>query len=105
MKPLTNFIRAWKKYGFKETCKKLKYNFVMLSTPESLLQQEIIGYIGSIGGLVLAIVFLLYYRIWYIVFVLGFGIVIQQAQLRGKLKQKQILKDLGNMKHLEDDKQ
>ena len=94
IKAISNIISSWKKYGFKETRKKLYYNYVMLETPESMVKKRITGGIGAIFGLVFAIIFFIRKGVWYITIPIGFSILILYANLKGDLKQLQILKDL-----------
>ena len=101
MKAITNLIKSIKREGWKRTKKKWYYNFVMLQTPEKLMEQEITGYIGSMVGIVFAMIFMWIKGLWYITFAMAFSLLILYAQLKGKLKQKQILKDIKDMKHLE----
>jgi len=94
IKAITNFIKSWKKYGFKETKKKLYYNYVMLETPEGIIKKRIFGGIGAISGLIMAMFIFLYRRMWYVTIIMGFSALIMYANLKGDLKQLQILKDL-----------
>lgn len=94
MKGIFNFIRHCRIYGFRETFEKWKYNYYMLDTPEQLLKKEIIGYIGGIGGLLLAMVMFTVRGMWFVCIAMGFSIFIMYAQLKGKLKSLQILRDV-----------
>lgn len=93
-KPVSNFIKSWKKYGFKETLRKLKYNYVMLETPEGIVKKRIVGGVGAISGLIMAMFIFLYKGTWYLTIIMGFSSLILYANLKGDLKQLQVLKDL-----------
>jgi len=94
IKGITNFIKSWKKYGFKEARKKLYYNYVMLETPEGIIKKRILGGVGSISGLIMAMFIFLYRGMWFITIIMGFSALIMYANLKGDLKQLQVLKDL-----------
>ena len=91
---ISNFIKSWKKYGWKETIKKLKYQYIMLETPEGIIKKRIVGYVGGICGLILAMWILLMKGMWYVTIAIGFSILIMYANLKGDMKQLQVLKDL-----------
>jgi hypothetical protein len=94
MNQINKFIKHWKKYGWKKTIEKWKYNYVMLDTPEQLAQKEIYGYIGAMGGLLLAIVVLVSRGTWYIVIALGATMWIMYMQFKQKLQSLQNIKDM-----------
>jgi len=96
MKQITNLINHWKIHGWKKTKADWYYNFVMLETPEQTLKKQILGYCGSIIGMIFAIVVLIYKDLWYITIAMAFMILIQYASLKQHLKQKQVLKDIKN---------
>jgi len=87
-------MKYWRKYGWKKTWKQLKYNYVMLDTPEQLLRKEIIGYIGAIIGMLVGITMFIWKGTWYYTIAMLFTILIFYAQLKGKLKQLKILKEM-----------
>ena len=92
--PITNFYRAVKKYGWSEAWSKLKYNYIMLETPESIIHKKIIGYMGAIFGLGVSMIAFWWTGKWYISIALFFSLLIMYASLKGELKQQQILKDI-----------
>jgi hypothetical protein len=94
VKAVSNFIKSCRKYGYKETMKKWKYNYLMLETPEGLIKKRIIGYIGGIFGIVFAIIVFIRRGFWFITIAMGFSVLIMYANLKGDLKQLQVLKDL-----------
>lgn len=93
-KAIFKFINSIRKYGWKETIKKLKYNFIMLETPEGIVKKRIWGGIGAISGLIIAMFIFLYNKTWYLTIIMGFSALILYANLKGDLKQLQVLKDL-----------
>ncbi len=97
MKQLINFIRIWKRDGFRETWEQFQIRFYEQQTPERLIAQEIFGYCGSIGGIILAVIVLLSLKIWYYAPFLVFIGWIQYVQLKGKLKQRRSLKEIKEM--------
>lgn len=91
---LLNVYRSIKKIGWKKTKEKWYYNYVMLETPEQLLRKEIYGYIGTIGGLLIAIVIFISRGLWYVCIAMAFSLLIMYSKLKGTLKQQQELKDI-----------
>ena len=104
IKAISNIIKSWKKYGFKETKKRLYYNYVMLETPESIVEKRIIGHVGAIFGLVFAVIVFLLRGLILFPVIFFFSILILYANLKGDLKQLQILKDLKKQFPSGDDK-
>ena len=94
MKPIINLFKHAKKHGWKKTMQDWKYNFIMLESPEQILRKEIIGYIGTLMGLLLASVIFISRGMWFISVIMCFSMLIAYANLKGKLKQSQILKDI-----------
>lgn len=92
--PIINFYRAVKKYGWSEAWSKLRYQYVMLETPESIIQKKILGYLGTIIGLGVSMVIFWWNGKWYLSITLFFSLLIMYAMLKGELKQQQILKDI-----------
>jgi hypothetical protein len=92
-----NFINWWKEKGFNEAFKKLKYNFIMLETPEQILKIELISYFGMIFGIIFAIVFLIYFKMWYVTIAAMFSLLLQYAGMKHKWQQLQQLKDIQNL--------
>jgi hypothetical protein len=84
--PIVSLFKYAHKHGWKETFKQWKYNYLMLETPEQLIKKEIIGYIGSIIGMCIAIMMFVFLGYWYLVVAIAFTILIQYSQLVGKLK-------------------
>lgn len=91
--PIINLFKYARKHGWKETFKQWKYNYLMLETPEQLIKKEIIGYLGSIIGMCIAIVMFVLLGYWYLVVAIAFTILIQYSQLVGKLKVLQQFKE------------
>ena len=91
---ISNLIKSWKKYGFKETKKKLYYNYVMLETPESMVKKRIVGNAGAMCGLIFAMLVFLFRGLILFPIIFGFSSLIMYSNLKGDLKQLQILKDL-----------
>ena len=83
-----------KKHGFRKFLKDWKYNFIMLQTPEHLLNQEIYGMAGTIVGLILIFIAIAYTKRYYILLAIAFSGLIIYSQLKQKLQQKQTMKDL-----------
>ncbi len=93
-KAIYNVIKSIRKYGFKETKKKLYYNYVMLETPESMVKKRIVGNSGAMCGLILAMFVFLFRGLILFPIIFGFSSLIMYSNLKGDLKQLQILKDL-----------
>ncbi len=91
---LLNVYRLIKKIGWKATKKKWYYNYIMLETPDQLLKKEIFGYIGTIGGLLIAIIIFISRGYWYVTIAMAFSLLIMYAKLKGTLKQQQELKNI-----------
>ncbi len=91
---LLNVYRSIRKIGWKKTKEKWYYSYVMLETPEQLLKKEIFGYIGTIGGLLLAIIIMISRGYWYITIAMAFSLLIMYSKLKGTLKQQQELKNI-----------
>jgi hypothetical protein len=89
-----NLIKDIRKYGWKKTWEKIKHNFIMLETPKQLLGMEIIGFKGAIIGTIFALGYLLTKGMWYICIAIAFAILIQYAGLKGKLQQREQLRQL-----------
>lgn len=89
--PFIQFVKYWHKHGLKETLTQLKKNYLLLETPLSLINKEIYGYYGTIVGILLSFIMLLYYGYWYISIIMAFSLLIQYAQLVMKLKQKEMM--------------
>ena len=94
IKSIVKFFKYWKKHGWNKTSKDLKYNYLMLETPENLLKKEITSYIGVLGALLLALVFLAFRGFWYISLIMLFSIAISYYQMKGKLIQLKKLKEM-----------
>ena len=94
MKALNNFIKSVRKVGWKETWKQLKYNFVMLESPEQLLKIEITGFAGALFGTLFAFIYLLVVGMWYITIAVGFSVLITYSGLKQKLQQRQQLENI-----------
>ncbi|UCD20998.1 MAG: hypothetical protein JSW08_00405 [archaeon] len=64
--------------------------------PDQLLRSELIGYVGSILGHILAIFIFIFVvdSLWAIAVILGFSIVIQASQAIGKFQQYDAMKKL-----------
>ena len=92
-----NFLTYSKKYGIKKSVAKLKYSFIMLETPEQILMIEMIAFSGMIVGVIFAIVFLIYFGMWYLTGAAAFSILLQYAGLKNKWQQYQQLKDIQNL--------
>lgn len=94
MKAIKNLYKHWKKHGWKKTKKELYRNYVMLETPQQLLKKEIMGYLGGILGFLIIIVFFITTKRYLYIVSTGFMLLIFYAQLKGKLKHLQQLKDM-----------
>lgn len=93
LKNIKNFIKIWRRDGFKETYKQWKIRFYELQTPERLMKQELIGLTGSLFGLILALIFLVLLNMWYFIVWLSFVTWITYVQLKGKLKVRKALEE------------
>jgi len=51
--PITNFIKHWKKHGFKKTIEQLRFNYIMLEAPMSLINKQLMFYHFVLSGLCL----------------------------------------------------
>ena len=89
-----NIITYTRKHSFKEAWEKTKYRYAMSDTPEQIARKEVIGYIGSITGLLFAMIFLILRGSWYFSIALVFGIYLMSLQLKLKLKYLYALKDI-----------
>ena len=83
-----------KKHGFRKFLKDWKYNFIMLQTPEHLLNQEIYGLFGTIIGLTIIFIAIAYTKRYYILLAIAFSALMIYSQLKQKMQQKQTLVDL-----------
>ena len=97
MNGLKNFIKIWKRDGWNETWKQFKVRFYEQQTPERLQQQEIVGYIGSLVGLLLALIVTLLTGLWYLSIIMLFASFITYVKLKGLLKQKKVMKEIKEM--------
>jgi len=78
-----------------KTVKQWKYNVIMLETPEQNLKTQIIGYIGSMVGLLIAMIIMVFWRnLWFICIPMAFSELILWANLKQILKHKQLLDDI-----------
>ncbi len=91
-----NLFRYWKKHGWKETKKQWNYNFLMLDTPEQSIKKEIYGFIGLIGALFFATVSFAVKGSWAVTAVFTCSLWLAYVQLKQKLKQLKILRDMSN---------
>lgn len=94
MNPITNFVRVARRDGWKEAWKKLKYQFVMLQTPESRIKQELWGYAGTMTGLFIATPFMAWIGKWYFCFVTVGGFWLSFTNFRGRLQQLYTIKEI-----------
>ena len=92
--PILRLIRYVKKHGWEKAKKEWKRQYLLLETPEQLLKKEIIGYTGALFGMTIAIIVLLMRGTWYLTIAMVFVTFIMWTQLKGRLKQKQLLKDI-----------
>ena len=53
------------------------------STPTQQLRAKLIGHYGSIGGIIFASIYLVYYGFWYLIFIMLFTIVLQAVEVIG----------------------
>ena len=94
MKNPLNFFKHWKKHGLKKTVEEWRYQFVMLDTPEGLTKKEAIGYSGALIGGIWGIIYYLLQGNWgFMILLAGISLVFY-SQMKGKLKQLQMLKDM-----------
>lgn len=89
-----NIISYAIKHTWKEAWEKTKYRYAMLDTPEQIAKKEVIGLIGSIFGLLFAMLFLVLNGSWYFLIALAFGIYLMGMQLKLKLKYIYALRDI-----------
>lgn len=94
MRSLINFFRFLRENGWERTWDRWKYNYAMLDTPEQLLRKEVFGYVGAMFGLLIGLVFMFFRGLWFISVVMGFSCFIMNCQLKSKLRQLRLLKNI-----------
>lgn len=85
--PVLNFLRYGRKHGFRKAWRDLLYNYAMLDTPEQQLKKQLVGYVGSMLGLVLAGVVFWFRGNWQLIPVFCFSELIMYANFKSVLKQ------------------
>lgn len=91
---LSKFCKSVNEVGWTQTWRKLKYNYALLETPESLLRRQIIGYLGTMFGVVIGIIFVIPSKTWWLSIILGFTLLVMYAQFKGALKQLKTLRKI-----------
>jgi hypothetical protein len=88
-------IKNVKELGVKGFMDKWKDGILKLS-PEELLKAKISGSIGSIAGIILAMIFFIfvYQRLWTIGIIMFFSLFIQGSQLIEFLQQKKVFEQM-----------
>lgn len=91
---ISNLIRVYRRDGRKKTWEQFKIRFYEQATPERLVAQEMYGYIGSLGGLILAIIITYLNGLWYISIIMFFAAWITYVKLKGCMKQRRTMKEI-----------
>ncbi len=94
MKNPLNIFKHAKKNGWKKTLKDWKYNFIMLSTPERLLNQKIWGYSMAFVGCIMAVGFYLFKGTWHMALITAGLSLVFYSSWKGELKQKQQFEEM-----------
>ena len=84
---IIKFYKHWKKHGFKKTMDQLKYNYIMLETPQQILKKQLIGYSGSMVATILCGTIFFIKGSWYITVLFFFTLFIQYAGFKQTLQQ------------------
>ena len=85
MSGLKQFLICWKRDGFKKTWKRMKYNYVMLDSPEQMLKKEIWGGCGMLGAIVLVLSVFAYRKQYFLLPLFVFIFYVNFTQVKGKL--------------------
>ncbi len=89
-----NIFGYAKKHGWKKTLVAWRYNFIMLSTPERLMNQKIWGFGMALVGTIMAFFYYIFKGAWHMV-VLIFGLsLIFYSSWKGELKAKQQFREM-----------
>jgi len=94
MKPIINFIKHWKKHGYKKTIKEWKLNFYKLQTPELITKQRIQGSLAMMLGLLIIFGTFIYRKQYLFLLAIGAGLFLNYISLKQFLAQKEALRRL-----------
>lgn len=92
--PIAQFIRHWKKHGWKKTVKDWKLNFYRLQTPELINKQHIQGAIAMLLGLAIILITFIKLKMYYAMLAIAAGLFINYISLKQYLCQKEALRKL-----------
>jgi len=90
---LIALIKNFKRLGRKEFFKRWKIGIQKI-TPTQLLRTEMIGYVGTIVGSIICIIFFIWINFWVICIPISFGLLISGSSLIGKYQQYIMMKQL-----------
>ena len=85
MRSPLNFLKYWRKHGWKKTWDDSKYNYVVLDTPVQLLKKELYGHATALLGFLIAFGWAAGTGNWWLI-VLFLGMTyVQYVQFKQKL--------------------